>query len=211
APNTVDAPRIVGPNFTSRDLGGSQDAVAHWVSKLFDKKWQLEASLSYHRERLFHEAADPLDGSTRTNWQTDPVQSTFNKQDRQGSGASLSWFANYESPATKAAILANCDAVTAPMGQTLGSIHSVRPQDAMLNIVCPALGGYTVGGRGSWEDLIADRLGTRLAGTNFVRGLGHHQFMYGWDMERNNFNDIRIRGSQQDDGFFLVIQRTPSK
>src|SRR5262249_26430448 len=57
SPNSVNATRIFGQNFTSRDLGGAQDAVGRWVSKLFDKKWQIEASLTYHRERLFHDKA----------------------------------------------------------------------------------------------------------------------------------------------------------
>src|SRR5262249_11094918 len=61
SPDTTDDRRFRGNALTYRNLGGAQDAVAHWVSKLFDKKWQLEASLSYHRERNFHELVDPIE------------------------------------------------------------------------------------------------------------------------------------------------------
>jgi hypothetical protein len=224
APNSVDLVRMTGTPFVGRDLGGSQDAVAHWVSKLFDKKWQLEASLSYHRERLFREAVDPLDGQLRTEYDTDPVKGTYNVPDRAGAGPSLSWFAKYEG-ANASKLMASCDSVTAPttgnivtnaMGQMVADPNSLgkvgAPADnpnSMLNIVCPA-SGYRVGGRGTWEDLIADRVGARLAGTNFLRGIGHHQIMYGYDFERNAFNDMRFRGSNDNDGEYFVIQRTPS-
>ena len=190
SPSSNQFPRIIGSQFNYRYLGGSQDAIAHWVSKLFDRKWQLEASLSYHRERNIHEPDDPLDGQLRTAWETDPVAST-NVADRQGAGPSLSWFTQYEDLRYADLIRQNCDTIATPFGADPGSIHPTRPQDSKLNIVCPVF-GYTVGGRGSWENLIADRIGTRIAGTNFVRAWGHHQFMYGWDFERNGFDDVRL-------------------
>src|SRR5262249_41216847 len=49
------------------------------------------------------------------------------------------------------------------------------------------------------------------AGTNFIRGAGHHQVMYGYDFERNAFNDIRIRGAANSDGLFIVNQRGSTK
>src|SRR5262249_24552585 len=154
--------RLLGADFTSATLGGSQDAIGHWTSKLFDKKWQLDASLSYHRERVFHDYAvsQAQDLAPRVQWGTDPVADT-NVNPRQGAGPSLSWFINSEKPQFRDAILANCDTVMAPSGLTPGSIKPTRPQDAMLNVVCPVGGngygvvGYGEGGRGSWSDLVA--------------------------------------------------------
>src|SRR5262249_31853860 len=108
SPNANDFQRINGSRFNYRHLGGAQDAAAHWISKLFDRKWQLEASVSYHRERNIHEPGDPLDSAQRTAWETDPVGST-NVAGRQGAGPSLSWFTRYEAPQFQQLIVDNCD------------------------------------------------------------------------------------------------------
>src|SRR5207245_1152588 len=105
-------------------------------------------------------------------WNTDPVANTRGVADRKGAGPSLSWFDM--NPAVKA----GCDQVSlGPNGNGMGG--SVT-NPTMLNVLCPEF-GYRTGGIGAPEDLIAQRVGTRLAGTNFVRAAGHHQFMYGWD------------------------------
>src|SRR5262249_40594982 len=98
SPHATDSFREVGaPGLPSRVLTGSQDLVGHWISKLFDKKWQVEATMSYHREIREHDAVDdPLERQTTVTWNTDPALNTNKVPDRQGSAASISWFKGFE-------------------------------------------------------------------------------------------------------------------
>src|SRR5262249_19306780 len=168
----------------------SQDLVAHWISKLFDKKWQIEASMSYHREIQEHQLVDPLESSAAISWNTDPALNTNKVNGRQGSAASLSWFSQFEP--FKDIVDQNCDvtAINDPANGRPATIHPVDP-NSKLKIVCP-VPGYTTGGGGGWENLLAQRVGARIAGTNFFRAFGHHQVMYGWDPEVNQFLDTRL-------------------
>jgi hypothetical protein len=200
SPNSVDAFREVGaPGLPSRILGGSQDLKGRWLSKLFDKKWQIEASLAYHREIQQHDLVDPLENQSAIVWNTDPATNinTNSINDRQGAWSSISWFKQYE-PANafdahgnsvngQDLIDQNCDVPTISSRPT---IHPVDPA-SKLKIVCP-IAGYTLGGTGYWENLVAQRIGARVAGTNFFRAFGHHQMMYGWDPEINSFTDTRL-------------------
>src|SRR5205823_2808166 len=128
------------------------------------------------------EGADAQDGTLQTQWNADPVANVL-VNGRKGGGPLLSWFSKYEGSQFANTIDQNCGTVTPPTAGNPGTPGSLtQPAGSTLNINCP-VGGYTVGGSGGWENLIADRIGTRLAGTNFVRAAGHHQFMYGWDFE----------------------------
>jgi hypothetical protein len=204
-PNTTETHRALGTPIPSRVLGGAQDASAQWVSKLFDKKWQIEAAFSYHHERTEHELVDPVETQPSVVWQTDPVADTLSFTDRQGGGPSLSWFASQEGK-NAAAVLAGCDMVSLGTTTTRGSVTPVDPQ-SKLKSLCPVT-NYADGSNGGWENLLAERFGTRLAGTNFFRAAGHHQLMYGWDFERNLFHDTRIFAGA---GLLQVFQSGSSK
>ena len=221
SPNTSDAFREQGaPGLPSRILAGSQDLVGHWISKLFDKKWQLEASLSLHKEIQEHELVDPLENQSAITWQTDPAGNvnTNSISDRQGAWSSVSWFKPYEptnafdangNPVNGQDLIdQNCDVTNAQMAGSnkLPSIHPVDPA-SKLKIVCP-IPSYTLGGAGYWENLSAQRIGARIAGTNFFRALGHHQMMYGWDPEINSFTDTRL---YTGNGYIQPIQNGGSK
>ena len=200
SPNSVDAFRETGaPGLPSRTLGGSQDLKGRWLSKLFDKKWQIEASLAYHREIQEHDLVDPLENQSAIIWNTDPATNinTNGLSDRQGAWSSVSWFKQYEptnafdangNPVNGQDLVGSeCDQPTISSRPT---IHPVDPA-SKLKIVCP-IPGYLLGGQGNWENLVAQRIGARVAGTNFFRALGHHQMMYGWDPEINSFTDTRL-------------------
>jgi hypothetical protein len=180
SPNVDEAVRIRGTPVPSRHLGGGQDAIAHWVSKLFDKKWQVDLSMSYHLEQSEHEYIDPLlEQQGTTEWQTDPVKDT-NVSGRQGQGPSLAWFDG------NPAVQAGCDKVA------LGPRGPMFDSRSMLNVTCPVF-GYHTGGSDMIENLSADRVGARAMGTNFWKAFGHHQFVYGWDFESNSFTDTRFQ------------------
>src|SRR5689334_12829722 len=51
APSDLGLWFMGGIPYELHNLNGSQDATARWVSKLFDHRWQLQAALTYHRER----------------------------------------------------------------------------------------------------------------------------------------------------------------
>src|SRR5262249_5287593 len=100
---------------------------------------------------------------------------------RRGFGAALGWW-EPDLPVAQSATDAGCDNIDRMAGPS---------NPTKLVLLCP-VSGYVTGGAGFIENLMADRIGTRVAGTNFVRSLGHHQFMYGWDFEDNRFEDTRF-------------------
>jgi hypothetical protein len=182
APRSEESHRVLGEDLLMRTLLGSQDASARWVSRFFDRSWQLEAQLSYHRERNEHGQGSPRETQRAVTWWTDPQGGGEPQAPRTGSAPSLSWFANEGSGDAQA--LALCDAI-----DRTGS----HPRDpaSKLHVACP-VPGYVTGGAGFWENLVADRLGVRVMGTHRLRWLGEHELIYGWDYEDKSLRDTQV-------------------
>ncbi len=192
-PEQARGQRLGGTPTPFQVSGGSHDANLKWISKLFEKKLQIEAIGSYHRERNVTQAFNGEGESPLISWLAgangrDPttgkiISSGARTLDpRPGIGfAGETERYGYDK-------LAPCiDDTSGQLRDANGS--PVDPYPLIQN--CRVL-GYSQGGLGLLERTIAQRYGGRLVARYLgLKAVGLHDFKGGWDPEYVSFDDVR--------------------
>ena len=192
-PEQARGQRYLGTPTPFMDTGGSHDANFKWISKLFEKKLQIEAIGSIHRERTIRQVFSGEGESANITWLAgangrNPVDGktiaggarTLDPRPGIGFAGETDRY-GYDN-------LAPCiDDTTGQLRDNDGS--PLDPYPLIQN--CPVL-GYSQGGLGLLERTIAQRFAGRLI-TRYLglKAAGIHDFKGGWDPEYTSFDDIR--------------------
>lgn len=183
-PGSSRSQRLNGTPTPQDDLSGSHDISARWMSKLFDKKFQVEALATYHRERDIEQAVNADGENSIIIWNTGAGS--------QGSARTLDPTPGvgfgFDNELYGVDTLAGC--IDRQPGQEVDSEGNViDPYPLIPNCPVP---NYGQGGLGFMERTVAQRFGGRLSGRHLgLKAGGVHDIKYGWDPEINKFDNIR--------------------